>query len=342
NDVDVERLPHRELHAAPRRCWARGVAVEREPESLGQPPELAQLRLGQRRPHACDRRLEPGLAQRDHVGVPLHDAGAVLLRDRLARRVEPIHDGALREELRLRRVDVLAAQRVVVVQAPRLEADHAAARVGEWEENPPLEVVAAPLPRAARSAELVRREALLARLPREQSASRREPEPEFPADLLTEAAAREVVARVRPGLRVPEQPLVERRRLVEQLEEAHPAAPSSVLPRRGFLVLERDAKPLGQPLDRAREVEPLGLADEAEEIAALAAAEAVVEPLARVDREARRPLVVEGAAAREVAAGFAQRRALFDDRDEVGALPNRLDARLLDPRHYSDAAYSSA
>ena len=95
DDVDVEALPDGELHPAQRRRRARGVAVEREPEPLRQPAELAQLRFGERRPHARDDRLEAGLAQRDHVGVPLDDARAILLRDRLARLVEAVDDSPL-------------------------------------------------------------------------------------------------------------------------------------------------------------------------------------------------------------------------------------------------------
>ena len=73
-----------ELHAAERRRLAGGVAVEREPQPLGEPPELAQLLLGERGAHARNDRLEPGLPQRDHVGVPLDDAGTVLAGDRRA------------------------------------------------------------------------------------------------------------------------------------------------------------------------------------------------------------------------------------------------------------------
>ena len=66
---------------------------------------------------------KPGLPQRDHVGVPLDDDRAVLLRDRRARQVEPVEDASLVEELALGRVHVLAAQRIVLVQLARLEAD---------------------------------------------------------------------------------------------------------------------------------------------------------------------------------------------------------------------------
>src|SRR5437764_1915387 len=102
-----------------------------------------------------------------------------------------------------------------------------------------------------------------------------------------------------------------------------------VVDRRALLVLERNPEAVGEPLDGRREVEPLGLLDEADHVAALAAAEAVEELLDRVDGKARRALLVERAAPSEARAGLPQRRALLDDGDEVCTLPDRLDARVL-------------
>ena len=65
--------------------------------------------------------------------------------------------------------------------------------------------------------------------------------------------------------------------------EAVAPLPLGLDPGRGLLVLERDAEPLGEPLDRPDEVEVLRLADERDDVAALAAAEAVVELVHRVD-----------------------------------------------------------
>ena len=138
HDAHVEALRGRELHPAQRRRLAGRVAVEAEPGLVRQARELLQLPLGERRPHRRDDRLEPGLAQREHVGVALDDDRALLLRDRGPRAVEAVEQVALAEELALGRVDVLRAQRVVLAQPPRLEAAHAAARVGEREEQPPV------------------------------------------------------------------------------------------------------------------------------------------------------------------------------------------------------------
>ena len=56
-----------------RRLLPGRVGVEAEVEPAREPLQLLQLALGQRRAHRGDDRLEPGLAQRDHVRVPLDD-----------------------------------------------------------------------------------------------------------------------------------------------------------------------------------------------------------------------------------------------------------------------------
>src|SRR5581483_8529112 len=272
----------------------------------------------------------------------LDDAGAVLARDRGARLVQSVDDPPLVEELRLGRVHVLRLQRVVVVEPARLEAEHPAAAVGEREEQPALEVVVAALACEARRAELVEREPLLERLPHERRPAEGEPEPELATDGLLEAAALQVVAGHPADLGVPERPLVERRRLVEERKQAVAPPPRRLLGRRALLVLERDAEPLGKPLDRAGEVEALRLAHEGDEVALRAAAEAVVELVDRVDGERRRALVVEGAAARVTRARLAQLGAPGDDLHEVGRRLHRLDRGVLDPRHQSRSAYDSA
>ena len=259
DDVDVEPLADGELHPAEGRRLPGGVAVEREPQPLRQPPELAQLLLGERRAHARDDRLEPGLAERDHVGVSLDDARAVLLRDRGPRLVEAVDDGALVEELRLLRVHVLAAQRIVVVELARLEADHAAACVGEREHEPTLEVVLAARPHQPGGEQLVPGEPLRERLAGERVAAERQAEPELARDRLREVAALQVVASERADLRLPESALVVRRGVVEQLLEAGTAVALRRLLRRDVLVLELHAEALREPLDRAGEIEPLRL-----------------------------------------------------------------------------------
>ena len=209
------------------------------------------------------------------------------------------------------------------------------ARVGEREEQPAAEVVAAAPADETGGAELGRGEALLLRLARERGRERREPEPELAAGLLAEPAPGQVLARRRAGVRVPEVALVERGGLLEQRVEPVAPLPVGVGLRRGLVVLERDVEALGEELDGADEVELLGLAHERDRVAARAAAEAVVDALLGVDREARRPLLVERAAPRVAAADLAQRRAQRDDVDDARGLLDRLDGRVLDPRHYA-------
>ena len=60
-------------------------------------------------------------------------------------------------------------------------------------------------------------------------------------------------------------------------EEPLPLAPRLIGLRGALLVLERDAEPLREPLDRADEVEALGFPHERDDVTSLAAAEAVVD-----------------------------------------------------------------
>src|SRR5262249_8718686 len=188
-----------------------------------------------------DDRLEPRLPEREHVGVALDDHGALLLGDRGARAVEAVEQVALAEELALGRVDVLRAQRVVLAELPGLEPAYAPARVREREQQPAVEVVvAAPVDEAGRT-QLPVGEALLPRLARQGRPTRREPEPVLAADVLAEAAAREVLTRLLAPRRLPQVALVEARRLLEQCQQPLAPAARRVLLRRGLLVLERDA-----------------------------------------------------------------------------------------------------
>ena len=183
-----------------------------------------------------------------------------------------------------------------------------------------------------------RREPLLLRLLREP-APRRETEPELAADRFAEPSAREVLAHRRACRRLPEVALVERGRLLEDGVQPVAPLPRLLELRRGLLVLEVDAEPLGQPLDGLGEVEVLGLADERDHVAALAAAEAVVQLVGRIDGEARRPLLVEGTAAGVAGAGLAQRRPPRDDLHHVGCCDDLPHRCLLDPGHQRRSAY---
>ena len=88
----------------------------------------------------------------------------------------------------------------------------------------------------------------------------------------------------------------------------------------------------GEALDRLGEGEVVDLHHEVDGVAALLAAEAVEEPLARADLEGGGLLVVEGAQALEVAAArVAQLEVLGDDGVDRDRVPNRLHVLVVDP-----------
>ena len=88
------------------------------------------------------------------------------------------------------------------------------------------------------------------------------------------------------------------RRLLVGLEDAQPQARLHPLPA-AVGVPQLDADAVGEELDGLAEADVVDLLDEGDHVAALAAAEAVVEAAGRVDVERRGLLVVERAQAAE-------------------------------------------
>src|SRR5690606_17023646 len=86
---------------------------------------------------------------------------------------------------------------------------------------------------------------------------------------------------------------------------------------RSLLARHLDADSLGQILDRVDEAEIVVLHQEAERVAVLAAAEAVIEVLLGDDRERGRLLSVEGATGFVFPAVLFQRHAAADQLDQV-------------------------
>ena len=79
----------------------------------------------------------------------------------------------------------------------------------------------------------------------------------------------------------------------EQLQQPLPAAAALGLLRILLLALQLDPEAIGQQLERAFEVDALGLLHEREHVAGGLTAEAVVDLLRRVDPERRAALLVE-------------------------------------------------
>ena len=219
-----------------------GVGVLAEQHLRREPLERVELALGQRGAHRADRLGDPGLAQRDHVGVALDEHEPPGARRRRAREVGAVDERALVEQLGLRRVEVLGL--VVGRQRPRAEAEHVALRVGEREHDPPAEAVEQPAaPRAA-----ARRGPPPAARPRcsRRRARRRSPDPTRAArSRRGTRAARPPRARARPGTRARAPP---RRTPTARARSRRRCARAARAAARGA----RGARPRAGPRPRAR------------------------------------------------------------------------------------------
>ena len=96
------------------------------------------------------------------------------------------------------------------------------------------------------------------------------------------------------------------------------------------VLVDDDARPVGQEPDRVDEVEVLGRPDESDRVARRLAAEAVVEALLGVDAERRRLLLVERAETRPAPTALPQGRMLADQRHDVGRRPDLGDVLIGD------------
>ena len=164
--------------------------------------------------------------------------------------------------------------------------------------------------------------------------ARREADAEALQDLLAEPALLGQVAPRLGGLRrLPQVGLVEGCDPLEDLAEPAAAAARLLGLRVLGLALDLDPVALGERLDGIGERQPLLLLDEADRVPSGLAAEAVVEAVARLDRERRRPLVVEGAEADEPLALAAQVRVRGDDLDDVGGVADALDRLRRETAH---------
>ena len=228
-------------------------------------------------------------------------------------------------------VDVLGGQAVVVVEAAGAEAQDGAARVLDGPDDAALEVVpAAVLADEAGADELVVAEPR----PRQVAVQR-------PAVLggvahaeplgggAVEAAPVEHAAGL-DGLGGGE---LGGEEVGGHLVGLHDAHPLSGRRRRAAVVddAQLHAGPVGQGLDGLAEREVVDLLHEGDDVAALAAAEAVEQAARRRHLEARGLLVVERAQALErAAAGVAQRHVRADDLVDPGALPHEGDVLVVD------------
>ena len=218
--------------------------------------------------------------------------------------VEPVEEVALAEELALRRVDVLrrAAGRPRAACAPGSRRTRPRASASGKISRPREVVVAAPVDEPGRG-ELVAREALLARLARERRAAGREPEPELAADLLAErrgprgSRARRLARAATPRGSARRSAAACSSSAWRRSRRRRSASGSGEASSYSSGTRKRSASHSIAPAKSRLSVS----CDERDRVAALAAAEAVVELRRRVDGEARRPLVVERAEPRVAA-----------------------------------------
>ncbi len=230
---------------------------------------------------------EAVLVRRDHVHVALDDDRAVGLADGVVGAVDAVDDATLVEHRRLRRVQVLRP--VVGAEVAPAEAEHPAALVGDGEQQPAAEAVVAAavaLDDEARFDELARSEAALLEMRAQRvPLAGREAEPEVADRGVIEAAPRDVLARVRRVVGLPQPVLVEHGGgLVRGVE------PLVALRLLWVAALQRDAGAIGEDAQRLGKLDVVALLHEREDVAAGAArAEAVPRPPVGRDDERGRP-----------------------------------------------------
>ena len=307
----------RGLERAPGRLAARRVAIETEDDTGRDAEDLLQV-LGRgggaERGHGAG---EAGLDEGQHVHVALHDDHRVELPAHALGLVEPVELTALVEDRGLRGIQIL---RLAVVQHSPAEADGAPAAVQDGVHHPVAEaVVGAPTAAGNRQAGLheVLAGLLVAAEGTHQAVPPRRGIPELEGIERggVEAAAPQVLLRparlgvlVQLALEVLPGP-------VEQAVEG--GKPGLGRTGRSALLRDRHPGPLGEGPHRLRKVHAGVLHQEADGGPVGAAAEAVVELLARADGERRALLVVEGAAGLVVVSGPLQGNGLADQLDDV-------------------------
>ncbi|MCY1512266.1 hypothetical protein D9M68_467200 [compost metagenome] len=273
------------------------------------------------------------LGQGDDVHVALDDHDLVEVAVVLACLEQPVEFLALVEHRGFRGVQVFG---LVIAQHAAAESDDAPAAVADGEHHPVAEAVVAlaglgVLDQQPRVDHVLLLQAVAAHmLEQVVPTGRGEAEGEVAGDLAREAAALEVFdCGLARGVLLQGVPVVVRsggeqgvERGVGWLARAV-AAPA-------FFPWDVHAGALGQVLDRLGEVQVVVVHDEAEGVAAGAAAEAVIELLVRADAEGWRLFVMEGAACGVVLAGLFQLHARADHFDYVGAVQQVVDEALGD------------
>ena len=299
---------------------ARQVDVVTQRDRLAVFQRQVDLAARQRRSQAGHHVLEAGLVGGHHIGIALDDDRQLLAADRRLREIDGEQRLALVEERPRGRVEILGS--VLAGHDPPAEAHGPAGRVANRDDHPTAKPVDHPAA-VGRTGKAGTDELLRAEAPRRQPAGQRlprvwrVPDGEPIQRLLREAALVQVGAGALALLGLDEHFPIPRNGRLQRL--AH--APLAPILARGALG-ELDARPLRQPRQRLTEVEAVALHQEREDVAALAAAEAMPRLAVRADDEGWRLLRVERAEALERGAGPLEGHGLTD---QVGDRNLRFD-----------------
>ncbi len=310
-----------------------GVVVHHQ---LAQHPHVL---LAERRAGRGHRRGHPGLVQGHHVGVALDDHHLVSPGDLAFGLVQTEQHLRLLEDRALAGVEVLRLDGVVVEQAAGAEPDDVPAPVLDRPHQPPVEPVDGTAPALLGDLRLVQLGQLeaVAQQVFGQLVPATGGEPA--AEALRRGAVETALGQERArglGLRGLQLLGVELLGGLVHLHQPHPGAPVAAGRGAAALVGQVQADPVGQALHRLHEREVLDLHDELDDVAALAAAEAVEGAVAGPHVERGCLLLVERAQPLQRAATRpAQRDVLAHDLVDPIALADLRDVALPDPSRHT-------
>ncbi len=306
----VLQVRQHRLQGAPGRLAAGLVAVETEQDARYQAEQALDVFLAGRRAEGRHRVADALLGQGDDIHVALDHHDLVEVAILLPGLVESVEFLALVEDRSLRGVQVL---RLVVAEHPAAEGDDPPAAVADREHHAIAEAVVALAGVAVLHQQAGVEHGLELQVVATQvleqvvPAGRGETEAEVAGDLAGQAAALQVVHRGFARGVAFQRLLVELGGGAEQRVERRVGRLARRVPASAaFLARHVHAGALGQFLDRLGELQLVVVHDEAERVAAGAAAEAVVELLVRADGERGSLFLVERAAGAVVLAGFLQ------------------------------------
>ena len=162
-----------------------------------------------------------------------------------------------------------------------------------------------------------------------------------PTDDLAVVTARAQVVAGQAGVGRPQEALVVP--LHGPLHGVEQLGTALVVPARLAILVQRDARTVGQEAHGVDEVEVVHGPHEADGVARLLAAEAVVDPVLGVDAEGRGLLGVEGAQPAPAPAHLLEQGVLADEGDDVGGRPDlsNLLVRYTHPRNVPRACSGS-